>query len=229
MAEIVRLLRWRGEWDGADLIAGTEKAAAAGERLQKAIQEVGDAGAPALKKTGTAAKETDEAFEGLGFEAQQVLKYVQSLEKGSGSPLVLKRNAELAEAAYNVLAASAQKAGRAIPEAFSDRVINSIGKATAQAAGMNAELEKMGGQTPTKLDKVITALEQTNTSSANAAASIVSGSTPTRPMPPANGSVSRRPSACASTSFTPPCALSRFVCMHTAETPSRTSRAGTSP
>ena len=58
MAEIVRLLKWRAEWDGADLISGAEKAAAAGERLKKAIQEVGDVGAPALKKTSAAAKET---------------------------------------------------------------------------------------------------------------------------------------------------------------------------
>lgn len=172
MAEIVRLLKWRAEWDGADLIAGTEKAAAAGERLQKAIQEVGDVGAPALKKTSAAAKETDEAFEGLGIEAKQVEMYLGRLEKGSGSPLVLQRNAELAAAAMNVMTQAAARAGQEIPTAFSGRVATAIETAKTQAAGMNAELEKMGGQTPTKLDKVIVALEQTNTSSANAAASM---------------------------------------------------------
>lgn len=172
MSEIVRLLRWRAEWDGAGLVDGANRAAEAGERLRKSIGEVGKTAPDALKKTSTAAKETDTSFEGLGFEAQQVLKYVQSLEKGAGSPLVLKRNAELAEAAFNVLSASAQKAGRAIPEAFSDRVITAIGRATTQAAGMNAELEKMGGQTPTKLDKVITALDRTAQSGERASRAI---------------------------------------------------------
>lgn len=166
MAEIVRLLRWRAEWDGADLVDGAGKAAAAGERLKKSLDEVGAAGPAALKKTSVAAKEADGALEGLGLEAKQVEMYLGRLEKGSGSPLVLQRNAELAEAALNVLAFKAADAGQALDEAFSGRVLHAIDAAKQQAAGMNAELEKMGGQTPTKLDKVITALEKTEQASA---------------------------------------------------------------
>lgn len=172
MAEIVRLLRWRAEWDGAGLVDGASKAAAAGERLKKSLDEVGAAGPAALQKTSKAAKETDVAFEGLGLEAQQVEMYLGRLEKGSGSPLVLQRNAELAAAAMSVLSQSAERAGQTIPQAFSERVASAIGAAKTQAAGMNAELEKMGGQTPTKLDKVITALEKTESSAADAWAAI---------------------------------------------------------
>jgi hypothetical protein len=167
MGEIVRLLRWRGEWDGADLISGAEKAAAAGERLKKSFDEIGDKAPAALKKTGAGAKEAGDALEGLGLEAKQVEMYLGRLEKGSGSPLVLQRNAELAEAALNVLAFKAGEAGQALDEAFSGRVLEAIDAAKQQAAGMNAELEKMGGQTPTKLDKVITALEKTEASSSD--------------------------------------------------------------
>lgn len=173
MAEIVRLLRWRAEWDGADLVDGLGKAAAAGDRLKKSVDDIGTASPAALKKVGTAAKETDESLAGLGLEAKQVEMYLGRLEKGSGSPLVLQRNAELAAAAMAVLSQSAEKAGQTIPQAFSDRVVNAIGAAKTQAEGMNAELEKMGGQTPTKLDKVITALEKTEAASARAAASML--------------------------------------------------------
>lgn len=44
--EIVRLLRWRAEWDGADLTDGATKAAAAGERLKKTIEDVGTSAPP---------------------------------------------------------------------------------------------------------------------------------------------------------------------------------------
>ena len=176
MGEIVRVLKWRLDVDAEGMASGIDKAATSAERLSKAAVEVGTKAAPGLKATASAAKEADTAFEGLNYEAQQVLRYVQSLEKGAGSPLVLKRNAEQAEAAFNVLAQSAQKAGQAIPEAFSDRVITAIQKGTTQAERMNAELEKMGGQTPTKLDKVITALDKTAQSSAKAATALKSTS-----------------------------------------------------
>ena len=168
MGEIVRVLKWRLDVDSRGMAEGVDKAATSAERLKKAVEDVGTKGAPGLKKTEEAAKGADEAFEGLSYEAQQVEMYVSRLEKGAGSPLVLKRNAELAEAAFNVLSASAQRAGQTIPEAFSDRVAGAIQKATTQAAGMNAELEKMGGQTPTKLDKVIVALEKTEASASGA-------------------------------------------------------------
>lgn len=168
MGEIVRVLKWRLDLDSAGMADGIEKAATSAEKLATSAAKIGDTGTAGLKKTTAAAKETETAFEGLGFEAKQVEMYVSRLEKGSGSPLVLKRNAELAEAAFNVLAASAQKVGQVVPEAFSGRVVAAIEQATTQAAGMNAELEKMGGQTPTKLDKVITALEKTEASAADA-------------------------------------------------------------
>jgi len=160
MGEIVRVLKWRLDLDSAGMAEGVEKAATSAERLAKAASEVGDKGSAGLKKTTAAAKETETAFEGMGLEAKQVEMYLGRLEKGAGSPLVLQRNAELAGAAMAVLAAKSEAAGTALDSAFTGRVETAIAGAKEQAAGMNAELEKMGGQTATKLDKVITALEQ---------------------------------------------------------------------
>ena len=172
MGEIVRVLKWRLDVDADGMASGIDKAATSAERLQKATAEVGEKGAAGLKKAESAAGEAEESFKGLEYEAQQVEMYVGRLEKGAGSPLVLKRNAELAEAAFNTLAASAQKAGQVIPSEFADRAAAAIEKATTQSRRMNEELEKLGGQTPTKLDKVIVALEKTQESSADAWAAL---------------------------------------------------------
>lgn len=168
MGEIVRVLKWRLDVDAEGMASGIDKAATSAERLQKATAEVGEKGAAGLKKVSTAAAETEVAFEGMGLEAKQVEMYLGRLEKGSGSPLVLQRNAELAQAALAVLASKAEAAGTALDSAFTGRVETAIAGAKEQAAGMNAELEKMGGQTPTKLDKVIVALEKTEQSAAGA-------------------------------------------------------------
>lgn len=168
MGEIVRVLKWRLDVDASGMADGIEKAATSAEKLAKSTAEIGEKGAAGLKKTTTAAKETETAFEGMGLEAKQVEMYLSRLEKGAGSPLVLQRNAELATAAMAVLATKADAAGTALDSAFTGRVETAIAKAKEQAAGMNAELEKMGGQTPTKLDKVITALEKTEASAAGA-------------------------------------------------------------
>ena len=172
MGEIVRVLKWRLDVDSAGLADGVDKAAASAERFAKAAAEAGEKGTAGLKKVESAAEETETAFQGLEYEAQQVEMYVGRLEKGAGSPLVLKRNAELAEAAFNTLAASAQRAGQVIPEQFADRAAAAIEKATTQSRRMNEELEKLGGQTPTKLDKVVVALEKTQESSADAWAAL---------------------------------------------------------
>ena len=172
MGEIVRVLKWRLDLDSAGMADGIEKAATSAEKLAKASTEIGEKGAAGLKKTTAAAKETETAFEGMGLEAKQVEMYLGRLEKGAGSPLVLQRNAELAQAALSVLATKASAAGTALDSAFSGRVEAAIAGAKEQAAGMNAELEKMGGQTPTKLDKVIVALEKTESSAAGAWAAI---------------------------------------------------------
>ena len=172
MGEIVRVLKWRLDVDSAGMADGVDKAAASAERFAKAAAEAGEKGTAGLKKVETAAGETETAFQGLEYEAQQVEMYVGRLEKGAGSPLVLKRNAELAEAAFNTLAASAQKAGQVIPEAFADRAAAAIEKATTQSRRMNEELDKLGGQTPTKLDKVIVALEKTQESAADSWAAL---------------------------------------------------------
>ena len=172
MGEIVRVLKWRLDLDAAGMADGIEKAATAAEKLAKSATEVGEKGTAGLKKTAAAAKETETAFEGMGLEAKQVEMYLGRLEKGAGSPLVLQRNAELAQAALSVLATKASAAGTALDSAFTGRVEAAIAGAKEQAAGMNAELEKMGGQTPTKLDKVIVALEKTESSAAGAWAAI---------------------------------------------------------
>ena len=160
MAEIVRLLRWRAEWDGADLTDGATKAAAAGERLKKTIEEVGTSAPAALKKVGTAASDAGTSFEGLGIEVNQVEGFLKNLERGTGSTTTLTRNAQQLEAAFNVLVQSAERAGQTIPQAFSDRVAQAIGNAKTQAEAMNSELEKVG-LLPTKFDKVVTILEKT--------------------------------------------------------------------
>jgi len=172
MGEIVRVLKWRLDLDASGMADGIDKAATAAEKLAKSAAEVGEKGTAGLKKTSAAAKETETAFEGMGLEAKQVEMYLGRLEKGAGSPLVLQRNAELAQAALSVLATKASAAGTALDSAFTGRVEAAIAGAKEQAAGMNAELEKMGGQTPTKLDKVIVALEKTESSAAGAWAAI---------------------------------------------------------
>jgi len=172
VGEIVRVLKWRLDLDAAGMADGIEKAATSAERLAKSTAEIGEKGGSGLKKVSAAAKETETAFEGMGLEAKQVEMYLGRLEKGAGSPLVLQRNAELAQAALSVLATKAEAAGSALDSAFTGRVEEAIRGAKEQAAGMNAELEKMGGQTPTKLDKVITALEKTESSAAGAWAAI---------------------------------------------------------
>ena len=169
MAEIVRVLKWRLDLESAGMAEGLEKAATNADKLAAAGAKILATAPPALKATASAAKETDAAFEGLGLEAQVVEKYVRALEKGSGSPLAVERNAQMATAAFATLAQSANKAGQAIPEAFTDRVFGSIDKATTHAAALEAQLNRIGGLPPTKFDNVIKSNEAVGKSMKEAA------------------------------------------------------------
>lgn len=152
MAEAVRDVRIRVTIDSERVAEGAQRATTALDGLGSAAAEVG----PKLKAP----------FEGVGVEAEQLATEVKQLEVflkriegASSGPLILQRNAELARAAFQVLNEQAQRLGVTLPAAIGERVATSIQTATTQAARMNAELEKMGGQTPTKLDKVISALQ----------------------------------------------------------------------